>query len=77
MVDAVSATSALHRILLTWDYFELGERVAMGGGAFETLKPVPPTFENIKASLMHGSLIRASFQAGGVLPSCQHAFSVK
>ncbi|MEW5304818.1 MAG: hypothetical protein WDW36_007402 [Sanguina aurantia] len=48
MVDAVSATSALHRILLTWDYFELGERVANGGGAFETLKPVPPSFENIK-----------------------------
>ncbi|GFR51044.1 hypothetical protein Agub_g13208, partial [Astrephomene gubernaculifera] len=49
MVDAVASQQQLHKILLSWDYFELWKRCEAGGGVYEELKPVPQTFASIKA----------------------------
>jgi hypothetical protein len=47
-MDAAGATSRFHRILLSWDYFELSARADEGKGVYDVLKPVPNTFSSIQ-----------------------------
>ncbi len=50
MVDAVASQQQLHKILLSWDYFDLWRRCEGGGGVFEELKKVPQTFSSFKVN---------------------------
>ncbi len=49
-VDTAAATTKLHRILLSWDYWELVRQSEEGGGPFENLRAVPDTFRDIRVS---------------------------
>jgi hypothetical protein len=48
--DIAASTAKLHKILLSWDYWELVRRTEEGEGpSDETLRPVQDTFKDIKA----------------------------
>ena len=53
MVDAVGATQRLHKILLSWDYWEVNEKLEDIGGVFDKLREVPQTFTSMK---VHGGV---------------------
>lgn len=48
MVDAVASQQKLHKILLSWDYFDLWKKCEEGGGVHDELKPVPQTFNTVE-----------------------------
>jgi hypothetical protein len=48
MADAMQAVLKLHRIVLSWDYWELSERAAQGLGPMDSLRLVPNTFKDLK-----------------------------
>ncbi len=48
MVDAVASQQKLHKILLSWDYFDLWKKCEAGGGVHDELKPVPQTFSTVE-----------------------------
>lgn len=50
-MDPTSAIRRFHRILLAWDYFEVGERLDDAGGVFERLRDVPTTFSSMQVSM--------------------------
>ncbi|KAF5835699.1 P-loop containing nucleoside triphosphate hydrolase protein [Dunaliella salina] len=47
-VDTAAATAKLHRILLSWDYWELVRKSEEGGGPFDNLRSVPDNFKDMK-----------------------------
>lgn len=47
-MDASAATGRLHEIVLAWDYFRLWDRQEGGLGVYDSLRPVPDTFEGIE-----------------------------
>jgi hypothetical protein len=48
MVDSVGSTSRLHRTVLSWDYWEVNEKLDEEGGVFDKLRAVPATFSSMK-----------------------------
>jgi hypothetical protein len=53
MVDAVNSTQNLHRIVLSWDYYDILEKLDAQGGIYESVRAVPSTFKDLKARV-HG-----------------------
>ncbi len=66
MVDHINAQAKLQRIVLSWDYWSLAARADEGHGVFDTLKPVPNTFADVKAS----RLLSLCRQARWAAPAC-------
>eukprot|EP00798_Chlamydomonas_sp_ICE-L_P026008 gene26008-11700_t len=52
MVDVAGATTALHRTLLAWDYFDLCDKSDETGGIFDKLELIPDTFPSIEVSTL-------------------------
>eukprot|EP00201_Polytomella_parva_P017776 CAMPEP_0175057490 /NCGR_PEP_ID=MMETSP0052_2-20121109/11292_1 /TAXON_ID=51329 ORGANISM="Polytomella parva, Strain SAG 63-3" /NCGR_SAMPLE_ID=MMETSP0052_2 /ASSEMBLY_ACC=CAM_ASM_000194 /LENGTH=339 /DNA_ID=CAMNT_0016322707 /DNA_START=120 /DNA_END=1136 /DNA_ORIENTATION=- len=48
MVDSVRSTEEFHKVLLSWDYFELAEKAKKGHGAFGNLSKVPNKFSSVE-----------------------------
>lgn len=48
-MDTQAVLKRLHKILLTWDYYELCEKAENGTGVFADLKSVPNSFKDIQA----------------------------
>ena len=57
MVDSVGSTQKLHRTVLSWDYWDVSEKLDAEGGVFDKLRAVPATFSSMK--------VRAGQQEGG------------
>lgn len=47
-MNVTAVTQRFHRILLSWDYFDLCQRAEEGKGVYDTLQPVPNTFTSIQ-----------------------------
>lgn len=47
-MDSVAVINRFHKVLLSWDYFELAEKADSNGGVFSNLRGVPATFTSLK-----------------------------
>jgi hypothetical protein len=52
MVDAVGATQSLHKVVLSWDYWEISEKQEETGGVFDKLEAVPTTFASMQVGML-------------------------
>jgi senataxin len=49
-MDVPGVTNRFHRLILSWDYFDLCERAEEGSGVYESLRRVPSSFKDIHVS---------------------------
>lgn len=47
-MDVVSVMNRFHRLLLSWDYFNLTERASKGLGVYDELRQVPTSFKDLQ-----------------------------
>ena len=40
-------TNRFHRLILSWDYFDLCDKAEQGSGVYDSLRNVPPIFKDI------------------------------
>lgn len=50
MTSTQSSSMRLHKILLSWDYWDLDKRTEEGEGAMPNLKAVPSTFSSVQVA---------------------------
>ena len=68
MVDSVGSTQKLHRTVLSWDYWDVSEKLDAEGGVFDKLRAVPATFSSMKVWGSGRGMVVACMQCQ---PHCQ------